>query len=172
VQGVADAQVAFTDAVPSRVAPATSGATRHPSGNEKGVAPRRRDPSNWMAPRPGLEPGTCGLTGQRRAGRGATSAKKRNGFSGGEGRGRDAPNLFRTVSVGIHPAPPGAANRNNGLRRRRPNGVRTCPSPPAACPHPRSLLSRMGSRNAGLQLHQRGQLGLAMHPSERSRQWR
>ena len=93
-------------------------------GNERGRA-SRRDPSKHLAPRPGLEPGTCGLTGQGRAGRGATNPKKRNGFSGGEGRGRDAPNPLRAGALGV-PRPAGrTSKRNNGLRDRRPNRGRT-----------------------------------------------
>ena len=82
----------------------------------------------WMAPRPGLEPGTCGLTGQGRAGRGATKSKKRNEFLGVEGRGRDAPNPLRTARVGVRPAPWETAKRNNGLRAGTPNRHRTGPS--------------------------------------------
>ena len=41
------------------------GPADYSSGCEKGAAPRRRNPLNWMAPRPGLEPGTCGLTVRR-----------------------------------------------------------------------------------------------------------
>ena len=32
---------------------------------EKGDAPLRRNPLKWMAPRPGLEPGTCGAMTRR-----------------------------------------------------------------------------------------------------------
>ena len=47
------------------------GPADYSSGCEKGAAPRRRNPLSQMAPRPGLEPGTCGyqLTAEPVAGR-------------------------------------------------------------------------------------------------------
>ena len=79
-----------------------------------------------LAPRPGLEPGTCGLTGQGRAGRGATKLEESaTSFSAGEARRSDAPNLFRTARVGIRPTARGPPKRNNGLRAGPPNCDRT-----------------------------------------------
>jgi hypothetical protein len=53
-----------------------------------------------------LERRYCGVAKQRRARRGASSAKKCNKFFGGERWGRDAQILFRTSRLGIRPALP------------------------------------------------------------------
>ena len=60
-------------------------------------------------------------------GRRAAKPKKRNEFFCGEGRGRDAPNLFRTVQVGIPFVAAVPPKRNNELRRGPPNRCRTGP---------------------------------------------
>jgi hypothetical protein len=85
-----------------------------------------------MAPRPGLEPWTCGLTGQQRAGWGASRPKITNAFFGGEMRGRDPPNLYRTNGLGIQfvgAAPRSETTSCGETAEPVPNRVRWLPEP-------------------------------------------
>ena len=78
----------------------TSDAASGPCCSRRTCQESEMTPSNQvvLAPRPGLEPGTCGMTGQGRVARGATRSKKRNtshwradGIAGG-GAPSSAPN--------------------------------------------------------------------------------
>jgi len=83
--------------------------------------------SRSLAPRPGLEPGTCGLTVQGTPPAARTSAKIRNGFPTALRAGPDAPNPRRTPPGGIVPRRAGTRAATTGcedflpnLRRGRP----------------------------------------------------
>ena len=100
-----------------------------PSENEKGVAPLRRNPLNTMAHRPGLEPGTCGLTVRGRARNLPRKPKISNALSRRRPTEPRRPSRCRTRRVGIAAWRAGSRSRSTACVAAPPNRARTEPPP-------------------------------------------